>query len=178
MSLINKIAVYPTILYSMFYEYLGLRKWYTRIDEHCILGAIPMRRNFQQIIEQEKVKAVLTLNEDHELDYSVSKLDWERANIELKQVPVVDYVGVANMEQINASVEFIMKHRALNQTVYVHCKAGRYRSALIVTCYLIKSHKMTPSTAAAFIKKLRPHVMLDKKRQLNAMHEYYKNLYP
>ena len=101
-------------------EYCGMRTWYTRIDEHCILGALPMERNYKQIIAKENIKAVLTLNEDHELYYSIPKSEWLNNGVNYLQVPIKDYVGVANLEQIKESVEFIKMHKEKNECVYVH----------------------------------------------------------
>jgi atypical dual specificity phosphatase len=173
----NKLAVYPTLYFGCFLEFIGVRKWYTRIDEHCVLGALPMKRNYKQIIAAENIKAVLTMNEDHELKYSVAVEEWQRLDIEFKQVPVTDYIGVASLDQIREGVDFINKHRDLNQTVYVHCKAGRYRSALITACYLIKKHQFTPEMAKDKLESVRSHVILDRKRQMMAMQQYYDFLY-
>lgn len=89
------------------------------------------------------------------------------------QIQVRDYIGVANVEQIKSGVEFIRKHRMLNQTVYVHCKAGRYRSALMVACYLVHEKKMRPEEAVSLLKSIRPIVVLNVKRQMAALHSYY-----
>jgi len=136
-----------------------------------------MKRNYKQIIAAENIKAVLTMNEDHELKYSVAVEEWQRLDIEFKQVPVTDYIGVASLDQIREGVDFINKHRDLNQTVYVHCKAGRYRSALITACYLIKKHQFTPEMAKDKLESVRSHVILDRKRQMMAMQQYYDFLY-
>ena len=173
MSILNKLVLYPSLVYGAAMEYCGMRTWYTRIDEHCVLGALPMERNYKQIIANEKIKAVLTLNEDHELYYSISKEEWLNQGVDYLQVPIKDYVGVADLEQIKKSVDFIKKHKDQNECVYVHCKAGRYRSALIVACYLINTKKMRPEEATSMLVALRPHVILNIKRQLKAMHSYY-----
>ena len=137
----DKLAVYPTLAYAIMLEYLGIRKWYTRIDQHVILGALPMKHNYKKIVSDENIKAVLTMNESHELEYSISRNEWLQMGIDYKQIAVKDYVGVASLDQIKRAVDFINKHKALDDsgTVYVHCKAGRYRSALIVGCYLINN---------------------------------------
>ena len=97
--------------------------------------------------------------------------------VDYMQLPVVDYTGVASLCQIQKGIDFICKHKKLNQTVYIHCKAGRYRSALLVACYLIKDKQMTPESAIDYIKNLRPHVILYKKRQFNTLSMYYNTLY-
>ena len=173
----DKLAVYPTILYGVMLEYLGVRKWYTRIDQHVILGALPLKHNYRRIVNDENVKAVLTMNESHELDYSIPRNEWLRIGVEYKQIAVRDYVGVASLDQIKEAITFINKHKALDNCVYVHCKAGRYRSALIVGCYLINSRRFTAVEASSHLKLLRSFVILDKPRQLNAMQSYYEYLY-
>jgi atypical dual specificity phosphatase len=176
-SLIGKLVVYPSLYYGMTLEYLGLRTWYTRIDEHCVLGALPMKHNYQEIVEKENIKAVLTMNEDHELVYSISKPQWKELNVSYMQMAIADFVGVPNLEQIKQCMEFIDTHKKKNECVYVHCKAGRYRSATIVACYLIKERKMLPYEVINHLKQLRPSVVLDRPRQLNAMNNYYDHLY-
>jgi atypical dual specificity phosphatase len=157
-------------------EALGLIKWYTRIDEHCVLGAIPLRHNYKSIVENENIKAVLTLNNDHELVKSLSQSEWASMGIDYKQIGINDFVGLPDLEQIKEGVEFINKHRDMNQTVYVHCKAGRYRSALFVACYLIRSKNMHPREAVQYIRSLRPHVILHRSKQVNLMENYHQYL--
>lgn len=176
MSFLNKLVLYPTIVYGVALEYCGLREWYTRVDNHCILGALLMKRNYKEIIQKENVKAVLTLNEDHELAYSVPRSEWLNMGVDYMQIAIPDYHGVASLDQIKMGVDFILKHKSMNQCVYVHCKAGRYRSALIVACYLINTNKMKPEEAAEYLKSIRPHVTLKFKRQSNAMNIYYDYL--
>ncbi len=137
----DKLVVYPTLMYGVMLEYFGIRKWYTRIDPHIILGALPLKHNYKKIVKDENVKAVLTMNESHELEYSIPRNEWLSIGVEYKQIAVKDYVGVATLDQIKEAIDFINKQKALDNsgTVYVHCKAGRYRSALIVGCYLINS---------------------------------------
>lgn len=173
----SRLVVYPTIVYFQVLEFLGIRKWYTRIDKHVILGALPLKKNYQQILNDEKIHAVLTLNQDHELHYSISREDWINVGVDHKQIAIKDYIGVANLEQIIEAIDFINKHKTLDQCVYVHCKAGRYRSALIVGCYLINSRKYTPDQASQHLKMLRSFVILDKPRQFNALQAYYNHLY-
>lgn len=172
----GKLFLYPTICYGMALEYFGYRTWYTRIDDHCVLGALPMIHNYKTIVEKENIKALLTLNEDHELLYSIPKDEWLALNVSYKQMPILDYVGTPNLEQIKECVDFIDKHKKSNECVYVHCKAGRYRSALIVACFLIKDRKMEPFEVIKLLKELRPSVVLELPRQINAMNSYYDYL--
>lgn len=58
-------------------------------------------------------------------------------------------------------------------SVYVHCKAGRTRSATLVACYLIKRYGLTPEEAVRFMTRRRSQVFLHTK-QWQAIEEYYK----
>lgn len=102
-------------------------------------------------------------------------MEWDSLGIEFMQIKVRDYYGVASIEELKRGVQFIQKHKSLDQTVYVHCKAGRYRSALMVACYLCHEKKMTPDEAIAFLKSIRPIVVLNVKRQMTALHAYYNH---
>jgi atypical dual specificity phosphatase len=59
-------------------------------------------------------------------------------------------------------------------TVYVHCKAGRTRSATLVGCYLMSRNKWTPERAAEHIFACRPHTLLHTK-QWEALRIFYKD---
>jgi atypical dual specificity phosphatase len=176
-SALHKLSAYPTLMYNVFLEYVGLKQWYTRIDDHCVLGAMPMQRNYKHIIEKENIKAILTLNKDHELELSIPKSEWKSLNIDFLQIGIEDYIGLPELSQIQTGVSFIKKHRDQNQTVYVHCKAGRYRSAFFVACYLINTRKMKPKEAIEFIKELRPNVILHRESQLIALEAYYTHIF-
>lgn len=36
-----RVSFYPTLFYNIFMEKVSSRRWYDRIDEHVILGALP-----------------------------------------------------------------------------------------------------------------------------------------
>ena len=51
-----------------------------------------------------------------------------------------DLNSVPSDQNIRSGVDFIMsmRNKSFPNNVYVHCKAGRSRSATIVACYLIR----------------------------------------
>lgn len=80
-----------------------------------------------------------------------------------------------------------LKHKALSDisnnndtlplhqpSVYVHCKAGRTRSATLVACYLIKRYGLTPEESVRFMTRRRSQVFLHTK-QWQAIEEYHKS---
>ena len=50
----------------------------------------------------------------------------------------MDYDSAPTVDEIEKAVAFIKTFREKQQSVYVHCKAGRGRSAFLVVCYLVK----------------------------------------
>lgn len=58
--------------------------------------------------------------------------------MEQLRLSTVDLTGVPTLENLQKGVEFILRHRACGNSVYVHCKAGRSRSATMVAAYLIQ----------------------------------------
>ena len=50
----------------------------------------------------------------------------------------VDFNNAPSHDMLNKGVEFIEDMKQQGSSVYVHCKAGRGRSATLVACYLMK----------------------------------------
>lgn len=57
--------------------------------------------------------------------------------------------------------------------MYVHCKAGRTRSATLVGCYLMQKNGWTPEAAVEFMEARRPHILLHR-AQWEAMREFHR----
>lgn len=64
--------------------------------------------------------------------------EWQAAGVEQLRLSTVDLTGVPSLENLHRGVEFALKHRELGNSVYVHCKAGRSRSATLAAAYLIR----------------------------------------
>ena len=54
------------------------------------------------------------------------------------RLSTVDMTGVPTLANLQKGVQFAIKYHSLGQSVYVHCKAGRSRSATMVAAYLIQ----------------------------------------
>ena len=93
-----------------------------------------------------------------------------------------DIFSAPSQEKLQRGVEFIsdISSRPGGGSVYVHCKAGRTRSATLVGCYLLDKHRAqgdasNPELAVQIMKKVRPHVLLHNK-QWQAMRDFHENL--
>ena len=62
-------------------------------------------------------------------------------------------------ESVDQAVHFISDSIERGETVYVHCKAGRGRSATVVLCWLMQAKGLTPDEAQAYVQAKRPQVV-------------------
>lgn len=117
-------------------------QWWHNITENIILGAIPLHNaNHLEAIKQENVSAVLSLLEDFEMTPTlylcpVLGSDWLNNNIQFMQVKVPDSYGVP-VDDIKKCISYLCENIKNNKKCYIHCKAGRGRSASIVMCYML-----------------------------------------
>ena len=170
-----RVTFYPTLFYNVFMERVSSRRWFDRIDENMILGALPFRsmsadvsflilrtklKNITflwkfQLIQKENVKAVVSMNEDYELWlFSNNAEKWNNQGVKFLQLATTDIFEAPCQNKLQKGVEFInsflpptsrmqgiksVPELASQEsgTVYVHCKAGRTRSATLVGCYLM-----------------------------------------
>ncbi|XP_067123122.1 phosphatidylglycerophosphatase and protein-tyrosine phosphatase 1 [Centruroides vittatus] len=169
-----RATFYPTLFYNVMMERCTSRRWYDRIDETVILGALPFRKFTPQLLENENVKGVVSMNEDFELKLWVTtKQEWKDKGIDFLQLRTTDIFETPSQEKLLQGVQFINKFVGTGNSVYIHCKAGRTRSATLVGCYLMQRHYWIPSKAVEMIRSKRPHILLSSK-QWEALEEFYR----
>ncbi|UYV75130.1 PTPMT1 [Cordylochernes scorpioides] len=164
-NMLARLSFYPTLFYNVMMKQISLREWYNRIDETVVLGALPFRStskryvktchfSFQtnqdfsktslicvQLIEEEDVKNVVSMNEDYELRLWVpTQEEWSQHGVKFLQLQTIDMFHAPCQTKLRRGVDFILDALQQQQSVYVHCKAGRTRSATLVGCYLMQVH--------------------------------------
>lgn len=91
------------------------------------------------MVKEENIRGVVSMNEDYELRLlSNSAKEWKKYGVEFLQLSTTDIFETPCQEKLIKGVDFIYKYKELGGSVYVHCKAGRTRSATLVGCYLMK----------------------------------------
>merc|ERR1719342_1901492 len=131
----------------------------------------------KQLASEEKVNAVISMNEDYELKWlSNMTKEWAAVGVKFLQLSTVDIFDAPCQEKLQEGVEFIknLKSEKADVRVYVHCKAGRTRSATLVGCYLMDKQNCSPEEAVEYMREKRPHILLHKK-QWEALRIYYQN---
>jgi len=154
------------------------KPWWNEVIENLIIGAIPLLNwdHLTTLVEMLGVKAVLSMNELHELSTSglcsipVTQEQWEEKGVEFMQIESEDFLP-PSLENIDRGVEFVHVHIQQAHKTYVHCKAGRGRSAIIVICYLMKYHRQNVGEALSFLTAKRPQIHMNDD-QLACLHQY------
>lgn len=94
------------------------------------------------------------MNEDYELWFANNSERWQQLGVKFLQLATTDIFESPDQNKLQKGVEFINRFLPANAklngipvdrsqlqessgTVYVHCKAGRTRSATLVGCYLM-----------------------------------------
>jgi atypical dual specificity phosphatase len=166
---------YPSLLYGVIRNKISVRRhWFDRIDGTVILGALPFKFILPQLLA-ENVRAFVNMTEPFETRF------WAHTTEELAHYHVTrlnlstrDFTAAPSQVDLGRGVEFILKHKREGHSVYVHCKAGRTRSATLVACYLMQIHSWTPQQSVQFIKEKRPFIRI-RHKQWAALKSYYKN---
>jgi len=147
-------VLYPPSFYLnlIMSKVIKTRRWWDYIDNQLILGARPSINQARRL-KDIGVKAVLNCCEE----YNGPQEFYTANGISHLKLNVVDYQS-PSIEQVVQGVGYIEEMINLGNKIYVHCKAGKGRSATIVLCWLIKSKKLNPESAMKFIVDKRPHV--------------------
>lgn len=165
-----RVLFYPTLLYNVVRnKFQAEFRWWDQIDEFLLLGAVPFPSDVKRL-RDIGVWGVVTLNEPYETLVPTSL--YEGHGIDHLVLPTRDYLFAPSIDDIRQAVDFIHENALHRRTTYVHCKAGRGRSTTIVICYLVQHKRMLPDAAYAYVKSIRPRVLLAS-AQWQAVQEYY-----
>ena len=173
-----RMSFLPSLFYNVVLNKLNLRPWYNRVDECVLIGALPWISIKDELIEKENVRGVVSMNENFELAWLkhwVASGDvWSSNNVKFLQLQTQDIFETPSQEKLRAGVEFILATISDTDSVYVHCKAGRTRSATLVCCYLMKKNSWTPEQAHELLASKRPQLALHKP-QWTALRQFHKD---
>lgn len=167
---------YETSLAYTKYQSKGV--WWSHIAPFKLyLGALPLKNEGHlEEISKLGVTCVLSMVENFEIEdgwanIPVKKEDWEEKGIEVMHIEAVDFLPLKH-EEIERGVDFLAQMLEKGETVYVHCKAGRGRSATIVIVYLMKFHHYSFDEAYQFVHHQRPFINLNL-QQKKAIFDYF-----
>ena len=93
-------------------------------------------------------RAVLNLCETDD-PYRAESHRWE---------PIRDAEPVPTLDWLGEQVRFVESERASGRTVYVHCRNGVSRSAMVLAAYFMRREGWTREQALDFLRTRRPGV--------------------
>lgn len=147
-----RVSYYPTLGFSRLMNALGRWNRWDAVDEHVLVGAVPSSRDLAKL-HALGVGALVNLCEEFRGDEAALR----QHRIEQLCLPTTDYFAPSEAD-IRRGISFMRDQVARGEKVYVHCKAGRARSATLVLCYLMAAHRCSAQEAYARLKAVRPHV--------------------
>lgn len=131
---------------------LRLRPWWSRVEENVYLGARPLARDVATLRDMGIRSIVNTCEE-----FPGHGTLYDSAGIRQLHVPTTDFQP-PTLEQTARAVDFINASLGRGEKTYVHCKAGRARSATILLCWLMQARGLSAAEAQARLLDCRPHV--------------------
>ncbi len=150
--LLIRAAYYPTLWYNRVMCSLGIwRKW-DWVDSFILLGAVPSPRDVARL-KSLGIRAVVNLCEEFDGHRSAMT---ECGIIQL-HLPTYDY-HCPSRAKLLCGVEFMSEQINAGRKIYVHCKAGRGRSATLVLCFLMTTRGISAKEAEDIVRKSRLQV--------------------
>ena len=144
---------YPTLWWNMLLgRWLKVRNWWDEVDQDVVLGAFPFARDVDALAEIG-VKAVINTCEE----YAGPVEAYARHGIEQFRMPTVDFTH-PSIADVTRAVAFIESHVQQGSRIYIHCKAGRARSATVAICYLMKRDGISKEEGQRVLNRARPHI--------------------
>jgi atypical dual specificity phosphatase len=131
------------------------RDWWNLIDEGLWLGALPLARDVSRL-HASGVRAVVNLCAETRGPVHA----YAKHGIEQLHLPTTDF-GEPSLDCVRRAVDYIGQKRAANVGVYLHCKAGRGRSATVAACWLMYSRGIDPTAAQRALTSCRRQVARD-----------------
>ena len=151
--IVARTIFYPTLCWNMLLgRWLKVRNWWDEVDPNVIVGAFPFARDVSKMAEAGVGAVVNTCEE-----YAGPVEQYEKYDIRQLRIPTVDFTH-PSFDDVQKAVNFMVEQIKDGRKVYVHCKAGRARSATVVLCWLIQTQGLNAEEGQDLLLRCRPHV--------------------
>ncbi|XP_076267935.1 dual specificity protein phosphatase 23-like [Rhynchophorus ferrugineus] len=109
----------------------------------------PETVNQLDFLRKEGIHHLVTLSPDHVPPITnYNGLQWS-------YIPIIEFEA-PSLDDIENFITICKKAREKQQAIAVHCRAGRGRTGVMIACYFVYFQDMSPDTAIAQIRALRP----------------------
>lgn len=142
------LVYYPSFWWNVWNGRVTRRwEWWTEIDDDLVLGAVPFRSDVGKLV-QLGVRAVVNTCEE----FPGHARLYQELGITQFHMPTTDFTH-PEIESVVAAVDFMESQIAQGHRIYVHCKAGRARSATVAICFLMANRNVSAQEAQQLLKK-------------------------
>jgi len=122
------------------------------IDDRLLVGAVPTRRDLRRY-EARGVRAIVNMCEEFNGHCETVK----KLNLTQLHLPTLDYHCPCEAD-LRRGIAFISESIATGAKVFIHCKAGRGRSAIMAICYLMADKHIPVAEAESIVRQARGHI--------------------
>lgn len=152
--LFARAAFYPSILWNhLLFRVVPGRSYWDVIDDTVVMGAMPLPQHAPQL-HALGVRGVVNMCEE----YAGPLEAYRRGGLVQLHLPTIDFTA-PSFDDVVRGVAFIREHAARGEKVYVHCKAGRGRSATLVLCWLMEREEIEAEEAQRRLVSRRRQVV-------------------
>ncbi|KAI8885545.1 phosphatases II, partial [Backusella circina FSU 941] len=171
----SNIFIWTRFMISLYYNkivvglfgYITGWRWYNRIDARLILGALPTPSQIKKLHAVENVSTIINMC----AEFPGYERLYHELNIKQIRLETPDFT-LPTLHSIHAAINEINQS---SSSVYLHCKAGRGRSAAIALCYLMRVYQLNLSEGQEVL--MRKRVQVDKNIcQTEEVRLFYKEL--
>lgn len=172
------IAFEGLLVHHSLFNTLGLFDWYSKVDDNLYLGALVIDNLiFTKLCKSIGINSVVSVVEPFELETTIllgsviTPRDWKVVGIDQIQLPCRDFQPPP-FDVLDRGADYINNQIINNNTVYVHCKSGRGRSASVVIAYFMKYRGLNATAAHKKLKASRSVVFDANSRQMKNILNY------
>lgn len=150
------------------------------------LGPMPNRMSIKNspeaIAQREHLNAVLSINAPGSIDekgergcyglmLASAPTDWQQQSVSYAEIDLPDHTPLS-IDELDAAADYIHSIVKNGGNIYVHCKAGRSRSAMAVAAYMIKYGHLKTGEAVSILRSCRPLSKAHKKEKAQRLQEF------
>ncbi|HSO98962.1 MAG TPA: dual specificity protein phosphatase family protein [Solirubrobacteraceae bacterium] len=131
---------------------------FAEILPELVIGALPRDAEDVSMLEWVGIERVLNLVEDREYapgERAAAEAAYGASRIEEYRLEFTDF-GNLGREALGAAVEAVVEWLGSGAKVYIHCRAGWQRSAVVAAGVLAVTRELSADDALAFVGARKP----------------------
>ena len=157
----SRLLFWPTLYWNIKLVNRSNLNWYDKVwtsdrGPTVFLGGFPHSKEVLDQLEKDNVR-VLVNTTDRPIS-SVNNDFLARRNFQEIHIPMTDFAR-PTASQVMEAVQAVDAAVESGQSVLLHCKAGKGRSATVALCWLVLKKGLSPDAAEKIISAARPQVV-------------------